>query len=149
MIPLILRPNKFAFFCVLLVYRLKSSEMYLQLLIVSFKYSSSFPVHYIQIKYRTFFSKTSRPALRPTQSPLQVELKALFQGVNWPWREAVRSPPSCDEVKNACTCFILVFIIHCFCLILIPAIENLAVIVLSLYSRPCKDNIKMDLQEMG
>jgi len=46
----------------------------------------------------------SRPALGPTQSPIKVEPKALSQGVNRSWREALHSPPSSDEAKNAWAC---------------------------------------------
>jgi hypothetical protein len=42
----------------------------------------------------------SRPALGPTQPPIQWVLGALSLGVKWPGRESVHSPPSSTEVKN-------------------------------------------------
>jgi len=43
----------------------------------------------------------SRPALGPTQPPIQWVRGALFLGVKRPGREADHSPPSSAEVKNA------------------------------------------------
>jgi hypothetical protein len=48
-----------------------------------------------------FLVTVSRPALKPTQSPIQWVPGALTPGVNRPSREAVHSPPSGAEVKNA------------------------------------------------
>jgi hypothetical protein len=46
-----------------------------------------------------FFSKTPRPALRPTQLPVQ-----WVPGVKRPWREVNLSSPSSAEVKNEWSC---------------------------------------------
>jgi hypothetical protein len=43
----------------------------------------------------------SRPALGPTQPPIQWVTRALFLEVKRPWREADHSPPFSVEVKNA------------------------------------------------
>jgi hypothetical protein len=42
----------------------------------------------------------SRPALGPTQPPIQWVLGALSLGVKRPWCEADHSPPPNAEVKN-------------------------------------------------
>jgi len=47
------------------------------------------------------FATSSRPALGPTQRPLQWVPRSLSSGVKRPRREADHSPPSSDEVKNA------------------------------------------------
>jgi hypothetical protein len=41
-----------------------------------------------------------RPALGPTQPPIQRVLGGFFSGLNWPGREADQSPPSSAEIKN-------------------------------------------------
>jgi hypothetical protein len=46
------------------------------------------------------FSTESRPALRPTQPPIQWEPGTLLLGVKRPVREADHSPPSSTEVKK-------------------------------------------------
>jgi hypothetical protein len=46
------------------------------------------------------FTTASRPALRPTQSPIQWVPGALSLGVKRPRREADHSPPSNAEVKE-------------------------------------------------
>jgi hypothetical protein len=43
----------------------------------------------------------SRPALGPTQPPIQWVPGALSLGIKWPGREADHSPQSNAEVKNA------------------------------------------------
>jgi hypothetical protein len=45
----------------------------------------------------------SRPALKPTQPPIQWVLGALSLGIKQPGREADHSPPSTVEVKNGGT----------------------------------------------
>jgi hypothetical protein len=50
------------------------------------------------------FSAVSRPALGPTQSPVQRVAGALSLGVKRPGREADYSPPFSAEVKNARSC---------------------------------------------
>jgi hypothetical protein len=45
-------------------------------------------------------SKTSRPALGPTQPPVGWVLGAVFTGVKWPGSETDHSPPSSAEVTN-------------------------------------------------
>jgi hypothetical protein len=45
------------------------------------------------------FSKSSRPALRFTQSPIQWVRGAVFPGVKRPGREVDHSPPTSAEVK--------------------------------------------------
>jgi len=47
------------------------------------------------------FATESRPALEPTQPPIQWVPRALNQGVKRWWREANHSPISSAEVKNA------------------------------------------------
>jgi hypothetical protein len=47
------------------------------------------------------FTIVSRPALRPTQDPVQRVPGTLSLGIKWPGREADHSPPSSAEVKNA------------------------------------------------
>jgi hypothetical protein len=47
------------------------------------------------------FTTVSRPALGPTQPPIQWVQGALSLGVKRPVREADHSPPSSAEVKNA------------------------------------------------
>jgi hypothetical protein len=42
----------------------------------------------------------SRPALGPTQPPIQWVKRALSLGIKWPGREADHSPPCSAEVKN-------------------------------------------------
>jgi hypothetical protein len=46
------------------------------------------------------FTTVSRPALGPTQPPIQWVPGALSLGVKRPEREADHSPPSSAEVKN-------------------------------------------------
>jgi hypothetical protein len=46
------------------------------------------------------FSKSSRPALRSTQPPIQWVPGALSPGVKWPRREVDHSPPTSAEVKK-------------------------------------------------
>jgi hypothetical protein len=55
------------------------------------KFTSEFPC----------FTTASRPALGPTQPPIQWVLGALFLVVKRPGREADHSPPSSAEVRNA------------------------------------------------
>jgi tRNA U34 5-methylaminomethyl-2-thiouridine-forming methyltransferase MnmC len=50
------------------------------------------------------FTTAFRPALRPTQPPIQWEPGALSLGVKRLSREADHSPPSSAEVKNVWTC---------------------------------------------
>jgi hypothetical protein len=47
-----------------------------------------------------FFSTSSRPALGPTQLPIQWVPRALSAGVKWPGREADHSPRASAEVKK-------------------------------------------------
>jgi hypothetical protein len=47
------------------------------------------------------FTTASRPALGPTQSPIQWVPGTLSLGVKWPVCEADHSPPTSAEVKNA------------------------------------------------
>jgi hypothetical protein len=47
-----------------------------------------------------YFSTSSRPALGPTQPPIQRVPAALFPGVRRPGREADHSPPTTAEIKN-------------------------------------------------
>jgi hypothetical protein len=42
----------------------------------------------------------SRPALGPTQSPVNWVLGDLSPGVRWPWHEADHSSPTSAEVKK-------------------------------------------------
>jgi hypothetical protein len=46
------------------------------------------------------YSTASRPALEPTQSPIQWVPGALPPGINRQWSEALYSPPSGEKVKN-------------------------------------------------
>jgi hypothetical protein len=46
------------------------------------------------------FDTVSRPALGPTQPPIEWVLRALSLGVKRPGREANHSPPSSAEVKE-------------------------------------------------
>jgi len=46
------------------------------------------------------FTTASRPALGPTQPPIQWVPGALSLGLKLPGREADHSPPSSAEVKN-------------------------------------------------
>jgi hypothetical protein len=46
------------------------------------------------------FSTSSRPALRPTQLPIQLVPETLSQVVKRQGREAVHSPPASAEVKK-------------------------------------------------
>jgi hypothetical protein len=48
-----------------------------------------------------FATAVSRPALGPTQQPIQWMPEALSSGVKWLGREADHSLPSTAEVKNA------------------------------------------------
>jgi hypothetical protein len=48
------------------------------------------------------FSISSRPALGPTQPPIQWVPGALFPGVKRPGSEADHSPPATAEVKKTC-----------------------------------------------
>jgi hypothetical protein len=50
------------------------------------------------------FTTASRPALGPTQPPIQWVPGALSLGVKRLGREADHSPPSSAEVKNAWSC---------------------------------------------
>jgi hypothetical protein len=43
---------------------------------------------------------SSRPAMWPTQPPIQYVSGALSLGVKWPGREADHSPPASAEVKK-------------------------------------------------
>jgi hypothetical protein len=47
------------------------------------------------------YTTASRPALGPTQPPIQWVPGALSLGVTWQGREADHSPQSSAEVKNA------------------------------------------------
>jgi hypothetical protein len=47
-----------------------------------------------------FFATASRPALGPTQTPIELVPEALTLGVKQPGREADHSPKSSAEVKN-------------------------------------------------
>jgi len=50
------------------------------------------------------FTTASRPALEPTQPPIPwVPAGALSLGLKRQGREADHSPPSSDDVKNACS----------------------------------------------
>jgi hypothetical protein len=61
------------------------------------------PIFYSWWGQRIFlFTTTSRPALRPTQPPIQWVLVALSPEVKWPGKEADHSPPRSVEVKNVC-----------------------------------------------
>jgi hypothetical protein len=52
--------------------------------------------------FRIFlFTTAFRPALGPTQPPIQWLPEAVFLKVKWPGREADHSPLSSAEVKNA------------------------------------------------
>jgi hypothetical protein len=51
-----------------------------------------------------FFTTVLRPALGPTQLPIQWVTGALSLGVKRPGHEANNSPPSTTEVKNAWSC---------------------------------------------
>jgi hypothetical protein len=58
------------------------------------------------------FSRSSRPALRSTQPPIQWEPEALSPGVKRPGREVDHSPPTSAEVKNydmVCEFFVVRF----------------------------------------
>jgi hypothetical protein len=46
------------------------------------------------------FATASRPALEPTQPPIQWVPASLTLGIKWPGREADCSPPSSYEAKN-------------------------------------------------
>ena len=46
------------------------------------------------------YSKTSRPVLSPTQTPLRAKPVAVFPGVNWSWGEADHSPQSNTKVQK-------------------------------------------------
>jgi hypothetical protein len=48
-----------------------------------------------------FLITASKPALGPTQTPIQGVAGALSLGVKWPGRKADHSPPSSAEVNNA------------------------------------------------
>jgi hypothetical protein len=50
---------------------------------------------------RFFFPTASKPALGPTQPPIQWVTGAVSPGVKLPRCEADHSPPSSAEVKNA------------------------------------------------
>jgi hypothetical protein len=47
-----------------------------------------------------FLATACRPALGPTQPPIQWVPGVLFPGIKWPGREADHSPSSSAEVKN-------------------------------------------------
>jgi hypothetical protein len=49
----------------------------------------------------SLFATASRPALGPTQTPIQCVRGALSPGIKRPVREADYSPPTSAEVKNA------------------------------------------------
>jgi hypothetical protein len=49
---------------------------------------------------KIFSSPKSRPALGPTQPPIEWAPEALSPGLKWPGREADHLPPSSAEVKN-------------------------------------------------
>jgi hypothetical protein len=64
------------------------------------------------------FAIVSRPALGPTQPPIQWILRALSLGIKQPACEADHSPLSCAEVKTAWTyTFILPYLLVTWCLI--------------------------------
>jgi hypothetical protein len=50
------------------------------------------------------FTTVCRPALGPTQPPIQWIPGSLSLDVRWPVSKADHSPPSSAEVKNACSC---------------------------------------------
>jgi hypothetical protein len=66
-----------------------------------FLYSASHTLTVGSYSYRSLFTTVSRPALGPTQSPIQWVPGALSLGVKRPGREADHSPPSSAEVNNA------------------------------------------------
>jgi hypothetical protein len=47
------------------------------------------------------YSTVSRPALEPTQPPVQWVLQALVPKIKQPGREADHSPPPAAEIKNS------------------------------------------------
>jgi len=47
------------------------------------------------------FTTVSRPTMRPTQTPIQWIMGALFLGVQWPGHETDHSLPPMAEVKKA------------------------------------------------
>jgi hypothetical protein len=51
----------------------------------------------------SFFCRTSRLVLGPTQPPIEWVSRAVSPGAKWLVCEAERSPPSSDEVKNGGT----------------------------------------------
>jgi hypothetical protein len=51
-------------------------------------------------RVKNFFLTSSRPALGPTQPPIQWVLGALSPGIKQKWREADHSPPASVEVKE-------------------------------------------------
>jgi hypothetical protein len=53
----------------------------------------------------SFFAAASRPALGPTQPPIQWVQGALSPGVKRSGREVDHSPAPSDEVKNAWSCY--------------------------------------------
>jgi hypothetical protein len=54
----------------------------------------------VSVRGSELFTPASRPALGPTQPPIQWAPGALSLGVKWPGREADHSPPSSAEVKE-------------------------------------------------
>jgi hypothetical protein len=48
----------------------------------------------------SFDFTAARPALRPTQPPVQCASEALSPGIKWPGREGDHSVPSSTEAKN-------------------------------------------------
>jgi hypothetical protein len=46
------------------------------------------------------FATASRPALRPTQPPIQGVLETISPDVKWPGHQPDHTPPSSAEVKN-------------------------------------------------
>jgi hypothetical protein len=65
--------------------------------------NSTLPTHFQQFAITLISLIQSRPALGPTQPPIQWVPGVLYPGVNRPGREADHSPPSSTEVKNACS----------------------------------------------
>jgi hypothetical protein len=54
----------------------------------------------MELYLNSLFSKSSRPALRSTQTPIQWVLGALSPGVKRPGREVDHSSPTSAEVKK-------------------------------------------------
>jgi hypothetical protein len=66
-------------------------------------YSAGLRVGWSGVRVTTgaLFTTASRPALGPTQPPIQWVPRALSLGIKRPKREADHSPPSSAEVRNA------------------------------------------------